>query len=185
MRVTATPITGVFRLGLDPHVDERGFFARAYCVDELLSAGIDMPSPQINLSRNRLRGTLRGMHFQRPPFAEAKIVRCVRGSIFDVVADLREDSPTFHRWHGFTLDADGGEALYLPEGCAHGFITLEDDCDVLYQMSRPYVPGHAAGFRYDDPAFTISWPAAPIVIGASDLAWPPWSRGGGEPSPKF
>jgi len=174
MKISETEIPGLYTLGLEPHVDERGFFARAFCKDELAAAGIDMPTPQINLSRNTVRGTLRGMHFQHPPDAEAKIIRCVRGRIFDVVADICPESPTYRKWLGFVLDADGGEALHVPPGCAHGFITLQNSCDVLYQMSRPYAPGKAAGFRYDDPAFAISWPEQVQVISQNDLAWPAW-----------
>ena len=174
MKFRQTKISGVFEIGLEPHGDERGFFARAYCGQEFARAGITFTSTQINLSRNTAALTLRGMHWQAPPHAEAKIVRCVRGRIFDVVADVRPASPTYLTWIGRDLDAERGDALLIPEGCAHGFLTLEPDCDVLYQMGQPHTPGKAGGFRYDDPAFGIVWPAAPHVIAAADRAWPLW-----------
>lgn len=174
MNISATDIEGVFDIGLEPVKDERGFFARAYCWEEFARAGIDFTSTQINISRNDAALTLRGMHWQAPPHAEAKLVRCLRGRIYDVVADIRADSPTYRRWIGRELDAVSGNALFVPEGCAHGFLTLEADCDVLYHMGRPYAPGKAAGFRFDDPAFAIAWPYEPKVIASADLAWAPY-----------
>jgi dTDP-4-dehydrorhamnose 3,5-epimerase len=183
VRLTACEISGVFEIATEPHGDKRGFFARLYCPQELAGAGIDFTSAQINLSRNEELFTLRGMHWQDPPWAESKIVRVTRGAAHDVVVDLRPHSPTFRRWIARRLDAETANALFIPEGCAHGFLTLEPRTDVLYQMGRAYVPGHARGFRYDDPGIGISWPAAPRVIGDADLAWPcPWSsRPGGLP----
>ena len=175
MRIEATELDGVFEIGLTPHDDERGFFARLYCPDELSEAGIAFTSTQINLSRNLAAHTLRGMHFQESPFAEAKIVRAVTGAIYDVAVDLRPESPTYRRWIAATLTARDANALFLPEGIAHGFLTLEPQTDVLYQMGRPYTPGHARGFRYDDPSIAIDWPFPPRVVGAADLAWPPLS----------
>ena len=172
MRIAATELDGVYELELEPHVDERGFFARLHCPEELARAGILFLSTQINLSRNTAAYTLRGMHYQDPPFAEAKIVRAVAGSLYDVAVDLRPDSPSLHRWIARTLDARRGNALVLPEGIAHGFLTLEPDTDVLYQMGRPYVPGKARGFRWDDPKIAIQWPRRPAVVGAADSAWP-------------
>lgn len=172
MKIEATLLPGVFRLEPVPHPDERGFFARIHCPDELAAAGISFTSTQVNLSRNTRRHTLRGMHYQDAPFAEAKIVRVARGAIHDVVVDLRPESPTFRQHIGADLDAAKGMALFIPEGCAHGFLTLEDETDVLYQMGRPYVPGQARGCRWDDPALGIVWPHPPAVIGAADLAWP-------------
>jgi dTDP-4-dehydrorhamnose 3,5-epimerase len=161
---------------LEPHEDARGFFARAYCSHEFKEAGIDFTSTQINISRNSAIHTLRGMHYQAAPYAEAKLVRCIRGAIYDVAVDLRPSSTTFGRWTAATLSADVGNALFIPEGCAHGFLTLTADCDVLYQMSRPYIAGEACGFRYDDPAFDVRWPHAPAVISDVDLAWQSWPR---------
>lgn len=170
-----TRVAGAYEIRLKPHADERGFFARAYCAEEFRAAGISFTSTQINLSRNRYRHTLRGMHFQDAPHAEAKVVRCVRGRIFDVAVDLRPQSPTYRKWTATELSADAGNALFVPEGCAHGFLTLEDDCDVLYQMGRPYFPGKARGVRYDDPSFAIAWPHPPATISQADLDWPAWT----------
>lgn len=180
MKANATALAGVFELELEPMADERGFFARAFCGDELSKAGIAFTSTQINISRNTDRHTLRGMHFQPAPYAEAKLVRCVRGRIFDVIADIRPDSPTYRNWISVILDAARANAIFVPEGCAHGFLTLEPECDVLYQMGRPYVPGQARGFRYDDPGFAITWPAPPAIISPADLGWPQWLAGAGD-----
>ncbi len=176
MRFAPTEIPGVIEIAAEPHADARGFFARIYCSEEFAAAGVSFTSTQINLSRNDRLHTLRGMHWQDPPYAEAKLVRVTRGAIHDVVIDLRRESPTFRRWIARRLDANRANALFIPEGCAHGFLTLEPDTDVLYQMSRPYVGGQARGLRYDDPGFAISWPTVPAVIGDADLAWPsPWT----------
>jgi dTDP-4-dehydrorhamnose 3,5-epimerase len=172
VRLLSTTLPGVKRIVPEPHRDERGFFARLSCTKTFADAGSPFETVQMNLSRNTHRHSLRGMHYQNAPFAEAKIVRVVRGAMFDVIVDLRPESPTFKRWEGFTLDADAAEGLVVPEGCAHGFLTLVDDTDVLYQMGRAYVPGHARGVRWDDPAFGIEWPVAPAVIDAKDKAWP-------------
>ncbi len=145
MRFKALPIQGVFEIEAEPHADMRGAFARLYCPAEFASAGIDFNPVQINLSTNPARGTLRGLHFQDPPFAEAKLVRAVRGRAFDVAVDLRTDSPTFKQWTSVVLDSHAMNAIFIPEGCAHGFLTLEDDTDLLYQMGRAYEPGHAPG----------------------------------------
>ena len=175
MKFAATEIPGVFEIAIDPRADDRGFFARIYCADEFASDGVAFASTQINLSRNDRAFTLRGMHWQDAPYAEAKVVRVTAGAIFDVVIDLRPDSPAFRRWIGRRLDADQANALFIPEGCAHGFLTLEDRTDVLYQMGRPYVGGQARGLRYDDPSIGVVWPAEPKVIASADLAWPcPW-----------
>ncbi len=174
MKFSQTKIDGVFEIDLEPHGDDRGFLARAYCADEFARAGITFTSTQINISRNTSALTLRGMHWQKAPYAEAKLVRCVRGRIFDVVADVRPGSPSYLTWLGRELNADHGAALLIPEGCAHGFLTLEPGSDVLYQMGRPHTPGKADGFRYDDQAFAIVWPERPSVIAAADLAWTPW-----------
>lgn len=174
MRFVATEIAGVVEISLAPNRDERGFFARIYCPQEFTDAGIAFTSTQINLSRNARALTLRGMHWQAPPFAEAKIVRVTAGAIHDVVIDLRPNSATFRHWIARPLDAISGTALFVPEGCAHGFLTLQPDTDVLYQMSRPYVSGQARGFRWDDPAIGIRWPAEPQTVGAADLSWPPF-----------
>jgi dTDP-4-dehydrorhamnose 3,5-epimerase len=172
MKFAPTELAGVMRVSLQPIADARGFFARLHAPDEFAAAGAPFVPAQTSLSRNDVAHTLRGMHFQAPPYAEAKLVRAVRGSLYDVVVDLRRGSPSFKRWIGATLSADNGEALLIPAGCAHGFLTLEDATDVLYQIDRPYTPGHARGVRYNDPALAIAWPAAPRVIAPTDLAWP-------------
>lgn len=167
-----TRIPGCFLITPEPRRDDRGFFARTFCPDEFTAAGIDFAPVQTNLSRNDKAHTLRGMHFQDPPFAEAKLVQVARGAIHDVVVDLRPDSPAFRQWISAELSADNLHQLYIPEGCAHGFLTLMADTDVLYGMGRKYEPGHARGYRYDDPAFAIDWPHAPAAISPADEAWP-------------
>jgi dTDP-4-dehydrorhamnose 3,5-epimerase len=173
MKFVRSELPGVVRVVPEPIGDERGFFARLFCPQEFAAAGYPFAPAQTSLSRNNASHTLRGLHFQSPPFAETKIVRAVRGSVYDVVVDLRPESPAYRRWTAAILSADNGEALLIPEGCAHGFLTLEDSTDVLYQIDRLYAPGHARGVRYDDPALKIRWPAAPRVIAPADLAWPP------------
>lgn len=172
MRFLATALPGVVVVEAEPHHDDRGFFARIYDPREFTDAGIAFTPTQINLSRNTARHTLRGLHYQAAPYAEAKLVRVTHGRAFDVVVDLREGSSTFRRWVGLDLDAGSARAIFIPEGCAHGFLTLEPETDVLYQMGRDYVPGHAAGLRWDDPALDIAWPAPPAVISQADASWP-------------
>ena len=171
MEFHETALPGVMRVTTTPHGDARGLFARLYCPEEFAAAGIDFTSTQVNLSTNADPLTLRGMHFQKPPHAEAKLVRVTRGRAFDVALDLRP-GPTQGRWIAEELSADALNALYLPEGIAHGFLTLEPDTHILYQMGRAYVPGHADGVRWDDPAFAIDWPAKPAILSDKDRAWP-------------
>jgi dTDP-4-dehydrorhamnose 3,5-epimerase len=175
LKFQALAIPGVFKVTTTMQRDERGGFARLYCPTAFADAGLAFTSTQINLSTNTRKHTLRGMHYQLPPYAEAKLVRVVRGAIWDVVADIRPSSPTYKSWLAVELTASNQEALFVPEGCAHGFISLDDGTDVLYQMSRPHVAGHACGFSYDDPAFAIAWPAAPVVISQADRNWPAFS----------
>jgi dTDP-4-dehydrorhamnose 3,5-epimerase len=172
MKFAPTEIAGVARVFLERAVDARGFFARLHCPDEFAAAGFPFAPLQTSLSRNDAAFTLRGLHFQAPPHDEAKLVRVVRGAACDVVVDLRRASATYKRWIAATLSADNGEALLIPAGCAHGFLTLEDATDVLYQIDRRHQPGQARGLRYDDPALAIAWPAPPRVIAPPDLAWP-------------
>jgi dTDP-4-dehydrorhamnose 3,5-epimerase len=172
MRFTATAIPGVTIVDAEPHEDERGGFARLYCPVEFAAAGLAFAARQVSLSRNPAPGTLRGLHFQDPPHAEAKLVRVTRGRVFDVAVDLRPDSPAFRRWTGVELDADGMHALFVPPGCAHGFLTLEPDTDVLYQIDRDHVPGLGRGVRWNDPALAIAWPAEPALISERDATWP-------------
>jgi dTDP-4-dehydrorhamnose 3,5-epimerase len=170
MRFAATKISGVWIVESEPVHDERGFFARLSCPVEMKAAGIDFEPQQTSLSRNIARHTLRGMHYTTAP--EAKLVRCVRGRIFDVALDLRPQSAMCGKWVGLELSAQLANAIYIPAGVAHGFLTLEDDSDVLYQIDRIYAPGFEAGVRWDDPIFGITWPAAPRVIHPRDLAYP-------------
>jgi dTDP-4-dehydrorhamnose 3,5-epimerase len=172
MIFTATPLAGLYLVASERHEDERGWFARSWCAREFAAQGLDARLAQTSLSFNRHRGTLRGMHYQRPPHAEAKLVRCVRGAIWDVALDLRPDSPTRGRWRGFELSAENGCALYLPEGFAHGFQTLLAESEVLYQISSFYAPEAGAGVRYDDPAFAITWPLPASSISPRDATWP-------------
>lgn len=152
--------------------DERGFFARVGCVDEFAASGITEQFPQVNLSHNAHRGTLRGMHYAVAPAAESKVVRCVVGAIHDVVVDVRPGSPTFGRWLGIDLSRANGRALYIPPGLAHGFLTLADDTDVLYLMGDVFRPESARGMRWDDPRFAVQWPFAPVVISERDRSYP-------------
>jgi dTDP-4-dehydrorhamnose 3,5-epimerase len=176
MRFIPQKLAGVFVVETDAHRDERGSFARIFCAEEFAAAGISFTTAQVNLSGNAKRHTLRGMHYQDPPYAEAKFVRAVRGRAFDVVIDLRTNSPTHRQWVGVTLDSRALNGVYVPEGCAHGFLTLEDDTDILYQMGRTFVDGHARGVRWNDPAFAIAWPAAPAVISPRDRQYPDYAN---------
>jgi dTDP-4-dehydrorhamnose 3,5-epimerase len=172
MRFTKTPLAGVVVVDIEPHGDERGLFARLQCPDEFASAGVPFSPVQTSLSRNPAAGTLRGLHYQRAPFAETKLVRAVRGRMFDVAVDLRPESPTFRQWVAEELSSDNARALFIPQGVAHGFLTLEPDTDVLYQISPRFEPGHEAGARWNDPAFAIAWPAPPQLISERDANYP-------------
>lgn len=172
MKFTPTELADAVLIEMDRHADERGYFARTACVAEFAAAGIEADYPQASQSHNLRAGTLRGMHFQRPPHAEAKVVRCVRGAVWDVIIDLRPGSPSHRRWQGFELSADNGRMLYIPKGFAHGFQTLEDTTDVLYLITPAFVPGVGDGFRFDDPAFGVDWPLPVTVIAEKDQSWP-------------
>jgi dTDP-4-dehydrorhamnose 3,5-epimerase len=168
-------LRGVVEITLEVHEDERGMFARSYCWHEFEAHGLNPRVVQCNVSYNRTRGTLRGMHYQSEGHEEAKLIRCTRGAVYDVAVDIRPDSPTFGEWTAAELRAEPGRAshmLYLPEGIAHGFLTLEDDTEVFYQMSEFYSPEAARGFRWDDPAFSIQWPEAVRVISDRDRSYP-------------
>jgi dTDP-4-dehydrorhamnose 3,5-epimerase len=172
VRFRPTPLEGAFLVELEPHVDERGFFARTFCEREFTEQGLPAHFPQCNLSRNARAGTLRGLHYNAAPHREAKLVRCVSGAIWDVVVDLRAGSPSRLAWFGAELTAARGEAMFVPEGFAHGFVTLADGADVFYQMSACYVPGAARGLRWNDPRLGIAWPRAPEVISDRDRDYP-------------
>ncbi len=171
MRFAPTQIDGVVIVDLEPVADERGSFARLHCPKEFAAAGHPFVPQQTSLSRNAKAGTLRGMHYEAPPYEEAKLVRVTRGRIFDVAVDLRPESSTFRQWTGIELSADNGRALLIGKGMAHGFITLEDNTDVLYQIDRIFEPGHGRGVRWNDPAFAIAWPMPPAVISERDAGY--------------
>lgn len=172
MKFQATIIDGVILIGLERHEDERGFFARSYCEQEFAAHGIYDKFMQMNISYNAALGTLRGMHYQSPIAPESKIVRCMKGAIYDVVVDLRPESKTFKNWFGVRLEDNNRDSLYIPSGIAHGFITLTPDCDVLYMMGGEYTPTAAQGVRWNDPAFNIKWPIEPSIISQRDSNYP-------------
>ena len=168
MTFEETQLAGVFEVKLERANDARGFFARSWCKREFETHGLNPDLVQCNVSFNHRKGTLRGMHYQEAPNAEAKLVRCTRGSIYDVVIDLRPKSPSFRCWVGVVLSAEERNMIYVPEGCAHGFLTLQDNTEVFYQMSQYYSPESARGVRWNDPAFEISWPGKVEVISERD-----------------
>lgn len=172
MKFEPTPLQGVFVVDLARLEDERGFFARSFCQKEFEAQGLNPQLAQCNVSFNRLRGTLRGLHYQSKPHAEAKLVRCTQGAIWDVAVDLREGSATRNKWYGVELSAQTRRALYVPEGFAHGFQTLTGDAEVLYLMSEFYHPESARGARWDDPAFGIRWPIEQPLMSDRDRAFP-------------
>lgn len=176
MRFVPTPLRGAYLIEPEPIPDERGFFARTWCRNEFANLGLNPNLVQCNISYNKARGTLRGMHYQKAPHQEAKLVRCTQGGIYDAIVDLREDSETYTQWFGAELTAENRNALYVPEGCAHGFITLRDDTEVLYQMAEFFHAECAAGARWNDPAFGIQWPGAVMVISERDRNYPDFSR---------
>lgn len=172
MLFTKTGIAGAMVIDPTPHQDDRGRFMRAWCLQEFAENGIDFVPVQANMGFSLHKGTVRGMHYQAEPAVEAKLVRCTRGSMFDVVLDLRAASPTFRKWRGVELSAENGRMLFLPEGCAHGYQTLEADTEMCYMTSAYYTPSAVRGARFDDPAFSIDWPLEPTAISAQDLNWP-------------
>lgn len=173
------PIAGAFLIEPEPIRDGRGFFARMFCQHEFAEHGLHTGLVQCSTSFNRQRGTLRGMHYQRAPHAEAKLVRCTQGRIYDVILDLRPGSNSYVRWASIELSAQNRHMLYIPEGVAHGFMTLEDDSEVFYQMSEYYYPECAAGIRWNDPFFRIEWPALAPVIAQKDTEYSDYRPGGG------
>ncbi len=167
-----TKLVGAFVIELEKREDTRGFFARGWCQKEFEDHGLVAQVVQTNISYNRKKGTLRGMHYQVAPFEETKLVRCVRGGIYDVIIDLRPESPTYKQWIGVELTAENYKMLYVPENFAHGLQTLEDDTEVIYQVSQFYTPGAERGMRWNDPAFRIEWPQDIEVISDKDADWP-------------
>ncbi|MEO6599634.1 MAG: dTDP-4-dehydrorhamnose 3,5-epimerase [Polyangiaceae bacterium] len=172
MRFVESELPGAYLIDLEPHIDERGFFARSYCAREFAEHGLPENFPQCNLSRNRRKGTLRGMHYDAPPSAESKLVRCVSGAVYDVIIDLRPESATRLKWTGAELSAANGRALFVPAGFAHGFLTLSDDCDVFYQMGDYFRAGAGRGLRWNDPTFGVVWPSAPLIMSERDASYP-------------
>lgn len=173
MKFTPTPIDGAVVIDLDRMVDERGFFARAWDLAEFSAAGIDPHVEQMNMSTTVEAGTFRGFHWNPAPHGEAKTVRCIAGSVFDVIVDMRPESPTLHRWFGVELTADNLRMLHIPEGVANGFLITADDTTVLYTTNRAYVPGAERGARFDDPLIGVEWPIAVTKVSQKDRAWPP------------
>lgn len=176
MRFLPTPLAGAVVVEQERHADERGHFARTFCEDEFAAAGLPTQFPQHSLSFNARAGTLRGMHFQLAPHEEPKLVRCTRGAVWDVLIDLRPGQPGFGRWHAEELSEENGRALYIPPGFAHGFQALRDDTELLYLIGTRYVPGAAAGLRWDDPQFAIPWPLPVTVISDRDRQLPTYAR---------
>jgi dTDP-4-dehydrorhamnose 3,5-epimerase len=177
LRFEPTAVHGAWLIEGTRRGDDRGFFARAFCAEDFAAHGLEARFAQVNTSLSVRRHTLRGMHYQLPPAAEVKLVRCTRGALFDVVADLRPDSPTFGRWFGAELTADNRRMLYVPRGCAHGFLTLEEETEAFYLVSDGYAPKQERGLRFDDAFLGIAWPAAPAELSAKDAAWPEFDAG--------
>lgn len=176
MKFTETRIPGAWIIDITPIHDDRGLFAMTWRPDELRQRGIDPALAQCNLAFSHRRGTLRGMHFQNAPHAQAKIVRCTRGALLDVVIDLRPDSPNYCQWDAVELTADNRRLLYMPEGIAHGYLTLSDDTEAYYHASTPWAPAAESGVRWDDPVFGIEWPSQPVIISPKDASWPHYAR---------
>lgn len=176
MIYTETPLPGAYVIDLEKRGDERGFFARVFCEAEFQKHGLSTCFVQVNNSLSGERGTLRGMHYQLPPRAETKLVRCIRGALYDVILDLREDSPTFGRSFGAELSANNRRMMYVPKGCAHGFITLSDDAEAFYFADEFYGPEQERGVRWDDPSFAIEWPIPPVVVSDKDSKHPDFDR---------
>lgn len=172
MQFHKTTLYDVRLIHLELARDSRGFFARTFCVDEFTAQGLETNFVQHSISFSTRKGTLRGMHYQREPHSEVKVVRCLKGAVWDVVIDIRLDSPSYRRWEGFELSSANGHQLYIPKGFAHGFQTLSDDVEVSYLISQSYAPEAARGIRYDDPAFSIRWPLSVTEISEKDLSWP-------------
>ena len=173
MKFTETGLPGAYIVDIEPVEDDRGFFARSWCKNEFAAHGLNTSLAQCNISFNKKKGTLRGLHYQERPYEEAKVVRCTRGAIYDVIVDLRPDSPTRRAWKAVELSADNGRTLYIPEGFAHGFQTLTDDAEVYYHMSEFYYPEAARGVLWNDPLLGIQWPfSAEPIISVRDQAFP-------------
>jgi dTDP-4-dehydrorhamnose 3,5-epimerase len=176
MRFHKAPLAGAFLIECDRQTDSRGFFARLWCRKEFQAQGLVSDFPQENISVNDKAGTLRGLHFQRAPHGEVKVIRCIRGALYDVMVDLRPNSPTYLSWHAVELNADDYRALYIPQGFAHGFQTISDRTEAQYMVSAYYAPQAESGLRYDDPALNIRWPLPVSVMSDKDKSWPAIDR---------
>jgi dTDP-4-dehydrorhamnose 3,5-epimerase len=170
-------IEGAFVVSMEPHGDERGWFARAWCEEEFRAVGVDIRAVQTNVSFNHAAGTIRGLHWQIEPYGEAKLMRCTRGAMFDVIADVREGSPSRGRWQGFRLEEGDWQLVFVPEGCAHGYQALAEATEVTYNTSHAYVAGAERGIRWDDPAFGIDWPLGSPIVSEKDASWPDFVLG--------
>lgn len=171
MKFTETKLAGAYIIDLNKIEDDRGFFARTFCTQELEDHNLIPEVKQANMSWNEKSGTMRGMHYQVDPYQETKLVRCVRGALYDVIIDLRADSPTYGEWIGVELTADNRRALFVPRDFAHGFVTLEDNTDAFYMVSQSYVPNAESGIRWNDPKFAIDWPIQPSLVSDKDANW--------------
>jgi dTDP-4-dehydrorhamnose 3,5-epimerase len=172
MKFSTTSVLGAWVIEPTPREDERGRFMRAWCVREFAEQGISFVPVQANMGLSVRKGTVRGVHYQNETASEAKLVRCTRGSMFDVVLDVRKDSATYGKWYGVELNPENGQMLFLPEGCAHGYQTLEDDTEMYYMASAYYTPLAATGVRFNDPRFNIQWPLPPTLVSEQDMNWP-------------
>lgn len=173
MRFAETPLSGAFVIDLEPIEDDRGFFARAWAKEEFIAQGLVADVAQTNMSKTLAEGTFRGFHWQDPPLGETKTVRCISGAVYNCIVDMRQDSPTYRRWFGVELSADNLRMLYIPEQFANGFLILEDNTVLLYNVSRPYQGGNERGFRYDDAAIGVEWPRKILTMSDKDSAWSP------------
>ena len=173
MIFTPTPLTGSYVVDLEPFQDDRGWFARTFCKEEFRAIGPSIEWVQLNHSFTRLRGTIRGLHYQKPPYAEIKLIRCIAGAVWDVIIDLRRESPTFLKGFAIELSAANRKMIYVPERFAHGFQTQTENCELFYHHSHAYTPGSEGGLRYDDPRLNIRWPLPPTTLSPRDLQHPP------------
>jgi dTDP-4-dehydrorhamnose 3,5-epimerase len=169
MKIIETPLLGAYVIDIEPINDVRGFFARTFCVKELETRGLNIQFPQCNISYNEKKATLRGMHYQKEPYGEVKIVRCTSGSVYDVIVDLRPLSSTYCKWFGLELSSLNRKAIYIPRGMAHGYVTLTDNTELLYMMSEFYNSDSAKGVRWNDPIFNIQWPLSPLLVSERDM----------------
>jgi dTDP-4-dehydrorhamnose 3,5-epimerase len=185
MQIHTTPLPGAALVDLKLLEDDRGFFARAFCRQEFVDAGLEPLVEQANISYNHKAGTLRGFHYQLEPNAETKLIRCYRGAIYDVIVDLRQESPTYLQWFGAELSEDNRTAMYVPRLFAHAYLTLTDAAEVIYQVSTPYTPGAERGLRWDDPALAVDWPIPPAIVSEKDAAWPLLSAAGSDGAPRI